>query len=638
MNTLAPVKRRFPIGAEVSPGGVSFRVWANKRKQVDVVYDNDRRFSLDAESNGYFSGFDAQAKAGMRYRLLLDGSDGPFPDPASRFQPEGVMKSSQIINPSKFRWTDQRWQGIRPVGQVLYEMHIGTFTQEGTWISAIEKLSFLRDIGITCIELMPVADFAGQWNWGYDGVDQFAPARVYGTPDDMRRFVDSAHATGLGVILDVVYNHFGPSGNFIGQYSDDYFTDKHKNDWGSSLNFDGKHCAAVREFFITNARYWIEEFHLDGFRFDATQAILDDSEEHILAAITREARAAAKQKSIYIVAENEPQHTRIVRPLDKGGFDFDALWNDDFHHSAIVAITGRNEAYYTDHAGHPQEFISALKYGYLFQGQIYRWQKNRRGTPGLDLSSSNFVSYIQNHDQIANYGDGRRLQNLTSPGLLRAITAVMFLGPQTPMLFQGQEFGCSCPFNYFADHDDNLNKLICDGRRREILQFPSFTDERVHATIPNPCDRRTFENCKLNWDEIGLPGNQCVLHLHRDLMQLRRELWPFNRALQRGDIDGAILDDHVFCLRYFGTESDDLLLVVNLWNDVILHSIPEPLIAPPSQSRWATRWSSENPKYGGLGVTPLETTGEKWRLGGENWRIPGYSATLLAPARLGETT
>jgi len=627
MNIRTTTQRRYPIGAEMTPSGVSFRVWANKRKMADVHYDNGRTISLARDDAGYFSGVDEQGKAGDRYRYRLDNGES-FPDPASRFQPAGVLKSSQIIDPT-FKWTDQDWKGVSTVGQVLYEMHVGTFTQGGTWLSAIERLDFLRDLGITCLEIMPVADFMGAYNWGYDGVDQFAPSRAYGSPDDMRKFVDAAHAAGIGVILDVVYNHFGPSGNFVEEYSDGYFTDKHKNDWGKSLNFDGKDSQPVREYFVTNAKYWIEEFHLDGFRFDATQAILDDSEDHILAAIAREARAAGRGKSIYMIAENESQHTRIVRPQAKGGFGFDALWNDDFHHSAIVAITGRNEAYYTDHAGHPQEFLSALKWGYLFQGQIYRWQQGRRGTPALDLPATAFVNYIQNHDQIANYGDGRRLQNLTSPGLLRAITSLMLLAPQTPMLFQGQEFGCSCPFNFFSDHDDHLNKLICEGRRKEIMQFACFRDERFHKQIPNPCDRKTFDNCKLRWEEAEQPGHDRVLLLHRDLLKLRKSLAAFHRQMKRGEMDGAILDGHVFCLRYFIGEDEDLLLVVNLWNDVILHSVPEPLIAAPYQKRWKVRWSSEDPKYGGLGVTELENDGENWRLPGENWRIPGYSTTLL---------
>ncbi|MBC7785271.1 MAG: malto-oligosyltrehalose trehalohydrolase [Burkholderiales bacterium] len=630
------VARRLPIGAEVSGAGVHYRVWAPKAQRVSVVYDDNRpAMALEAEPDGYFSGLDKSAQARTRYRFQIDDDKSLYPDPASRYQPEGVFGASEVVDARTFRWSDRDWRGPAPLGQVLYEMHIGTLTQAGTWAGAIEKLDFLKTLGITCLEVMPVAEFPGRFNWGYDGVDQFAPTRAYGTPDDMRRFIDAAHARGIAVILDVVYNHFGPAGNFVHVFSGKYFSE-HKNDWGTSLNFDGPGSRPVRDFFISNAKYWIDEFHLDGFRFDATQAILDNSPEHILAEIARAARMAAGERSIYLVAENEPQDSVIVRSPDKRGYGFDSLWNDDFHHSAMVAITGRNEAYYTDHAGHPQEFLSALKWGYLFQGQIYRWQKNRRGKPALDVPPTAFVHFIQNHDQIANYGDGRRLQNLTSPGLLRAITALLLLGPQTPMIFQGQEFGCSSNFNFFSDHDDELNKLVSEGRRKEIKQFPCFGDPRLLEQIPDPGDPETFQRCKIRWEEIEDIGHARILALHTDLLKLRRELPFFARSLKRGQIDGAVLDGHVFCARLFGENDDDLLMIVNLWNDVILHSVPEPLMAPPIDKRWEILWSSEDPKYGGLGVMPLETRGESWRLAGENWRIPGYSLTLLCPVPAGD--
>jgi maltooligosyltrehalose trehalohydrolase len=324
-----------------------------------------------------------------------------------------------VIDPDAFTWTDTRWPGVAREGQVVYEMHIGTFTTAGTWQAAAQELPELARAGITVVEVLPVADFAGDFGWGYDGVDFFAPTRLYGRPEDFRAFVDRAHSVGVGVILDVVYNHFGPDGNYLGQFSADYASTRHRTDWGASINFDGDGSAAVREFFVSNAGYWIDEFHLDGLRLDATQDIHDDSPEHVLMAIAHRARARAGPRSVLLVAENEPQDARLVRPVAAGGYGLDALWNDDFHHSARVALTGRAEAYYSDYAGTPQEMISAVKRGYLYQGQRYAWQEKRRGRPAGDIAPTSFVNFIQNHDQVANSWRARGHQ-LTSPGQYRA--------------------------------------------------------------------------------------------------------------------------------------------------------------------------------------------------------------------------
>ena len=382
---MALPQRRLPVGAEIlSSGETHFRVWAPRRRAVEVAIEGGGRTALAAEGNGYFSGALREARAGTRYRYRLDGGES-YPDPASRFQPEGPHGPSQVIDPATYRWRDADWKGLALPGQVLYEMHVGTFTKEGTWAAATRELPALRELGVTVVEVMPVADFAGRFGWGYDGVDLYAPTRLYGTPDDMRAFVDEAHRLGLGVILDVVYNHVGPSGNYLPQFAPRYFSDKYATEWGEPFNYDGEDGAPVREFIASNAAYWIAEFHLDGLRLDATQSMHDASPEHVLAAIAREARRAAGPRSIILVAENEPQETRLVRPPAEGGYGLDALWNDDFHHSAMVALTGRNEAYYTDYRGAPQEFVSALKYGYLYQGQVYRWQGKRRGTPSFGV-------------------------------------------------------------------------------------------------------------------------------------------------------------------------------------------------------------------------------------------------------------
>src|SRR6266545_4341637 len=375
---MARAKRRYPIGAElIGESKTHFRVWAPKAQHVDLVLEESaaknagRTFHrLEAEEDGYFSGV-ANVGAGACYRFRVNKAENFHPDPASRFQPDGPHGSSCVIDPTTFHWTDSQWPGVKLKGQIIYEMHVGTFTKEGTWHAAAEQLAELARIGISVIEMMPVADFPGKFGWGYDGVDLFAPTHLYGTPDDLRAFVNRAHSLGMGVILDVVYNHFGPDGNYLGVYSDSYLTREKENDWGDSVNFDGADSEPVREFFITNGRYWIEEFHFDGFRFDATQSILDNSDEYIVGAIGRAARSAAGKRSIILIAENERQEVKLIRPRSEGGDDLDAIWNDDFHHSAVVALTGRREAYYTDYLGSPQEFISAAKYGYLFQGQDY---------------------------------------------------------------------------------------------------------------------------------------------------------------------------------------------------------------------------------------------------------------------------
>lgn len=621
--------RRFSVGAEVLPDGrTHFRVWAPLRKQVEVVIESEaakpaaerQAVKLERETDGYFSAAVRHASAGMLYRFRLDDDDKLYPDPASRFQPQGPHGPSQIIDPSRFKWSDGDWKGARLKGQVIYEMHIGTFAREGSWESARAEFQELSELGITLIEVMPVHEFPGRFGWGYDGVDLFAPTHLYGAPDDFRRFVDSAHAAGMGVILDVVYNHFGPDGNYLRQFSEDYFTDKHITDWGEAINFYDKNCEPVREFVTQNAAYWIDEFHLDGLRLDATQNIYDESNDHMLAAITRRARAAARGRSVIIIAENEPQLAKLARDEEQGGYGIDALWNDDFHHSAMVAMTGRNEAYYTDYFGKPQEFISSVKYGYLYQGQRYKWQKQRRGAPAFDLEPAAFVTFIQNHDQIANTALGERCHQMTSPGRYKAMTALMLLSPGTPMLFQGQEFAASAPFLFFADHGTDLARLVREGRAEFLEQFRSIATKETQAILNDPSDPATFERCKLDFAERERHAG--IYAMHRDLLKLRREDKLFSAQRKRA-VDGATLTDEAFVLRYFGDDGDDRLLIVNLGRDVNLDPAPEPLLAPPVNTRWNTLWSSEATRYGGGGTAPLDTE--------DNWRIPGHSAVALAP-------
>ncbi len=611
------LRRRLPIGAEVVGDGVHFRVWAPSRRSVDAAIEGGGAFPLDREAGGYFSGLARGVGEGARYRLRLDGG-ALRPDPASRFQPDGPHGPSEVVDPSQFRWTDAGWPGIRIERQVVYELHVGTFTPEGTWAAAARELAPLAELGITCVEVMPVSEFPGRFGWGYDGVDPYAPTRLYGRPDDMRAFVDRAHALGLGVILDVVYNHLGPDGNYLRDFSPAYFTGRYEGEWGDPINYDGVDSGPVRELFVENAGYWISEFHLDGLRLDATQSMFDASPEHVLAAIGRRARAAAGRRSVVLVAENEPQEVRLVRPIEDGGYGLDALWNDDFHHSATVALTGRSEAYYSDHRGAPQELVSAAKHGYLFQGQRYGWQKKRRGTPTRGVPPARFVCYVANHDQIANSASGERVRAQTSPGRWRAVTALLLLGPWTPMLFQGQELGSPRKFLYFADHHRGLAPRVRSGRAEFLRQFDSIAAPDVRDRLDDPADPRTFERCKLERAE----ADPAIVALHRDLLELRRSD-PVVGAQGAHGLDGSVLAAEAFALRWFGPDGDDRLLLVNLGADVVAPSIPDPLLAPPEGRRWAVAWSSEHPRYGGGGSpAPFRDDGV---------RIVGHAAMLLAP-------
>jgi len=612
--------RRVPVGAEPHGDGTHFRVWAPRARTVDVQEEESGRLtSLKPEGDGYFSGI-APVGVGAQYRYRLDGGQA-YPDPASRFQPVGPHGPSAVVDPAAFRWTDAHWRGLPATGQVIYEMHVGTFTREGTWQAAARELPELARLGITVVEMMPVADFPGRFGWGYDGVALFAPTRLYGGPDELRAFVDCAHAVGIGVILDVVYNHLGPDGNYLGVYAPDYFTDRYPNEWGQAINFDGADAGPVREFFVANAAYWIDEFHMDGLRLDATQQMFDASPRHIVAEIAERARAAAPHRRLLLVAENEPQHARLVRAPAQGGYGLDALWNDDFHHTVRVALTGRAEAYYTDYGGRPQELISAAKHGFLYQGQHYAWQRKRRGTGARDVPRSAFVVYTQNHDQVANSARGERLHAVTSPGRWRAITALLLLGPATPLLFQGQEFAASAPFVYFADQRPELAALVRKGRAEFLAQFPSIGVPEVSACVSDPGDPATFERCKLDLDERG--RHTASYALHRDLLALRRDD-PVFRAQGAHGLDGAVLGPEAFVLRFFGADAgDDRLLVVNLGGDLPLPILPEPLLAPPEDARWHVAWSSEDPRYGGCGAAPFDPDGP--------WRLPAQAALMLRP-------
>ena len=617
------IRRRYVVGAEVQPSGSThFRVWAPDPREITLRIEGGGaragEVALEHEESGYYSALVEGAAAGTRYRYVLDGE--ALPDPASRWQPDGPFGPSEVVEHSTFRW-EYSPKGVELPGQVLYELHVGTFTRAGTWRAAVEKFPLLVDSGITTIEVMPLSDFPGRFGWGYDGVFPYAPTHQYGTPDDFRFFVDRAHAAGLGVILDVVYNHLGPDGCVFGRYAKAYYSRAYDNEWGDALNFDGPDSREVREYFAGNAAYWIEEFQLDGLRLDATQTIHDRSARHIIAEIGCRARSAARGRPIILIAESETQTVKLVRPVDAGGDGLDGVWNDDFHHSAIVALTGKREAYYSDHHGTPQELISAVRHGYLFQGQRYAWQKQPRGTRTDGVPAHAFVTYLENHDQVANSGDGSRVRLQTSPGRYRAMTALLLLMPGTPLLFQGQEFGATAPFLFFADHNPELAKAVQKGRGEFVKQFPSLTSPAAQERVPAPHDPQTYQRCQLNWDERA--AHETFVRLHQDLLALRRSE-PAFRAQDATAIHGAVLGPELFALRYTtASPEDERLLIVNLGIDVDTGSFAEPVVAGPDGHTWTVQWSSAEPRYGGCGTPPVVSD--------SGWLIPAHATIVLRP-------
>jgi maltooligosyltrehalose trehalohydrolase len=613
---------QLSLGARLlGEGRTHFRVWAARRRRVDVsVHESGglRYFPLEATGNGYFEGTHPVPAGGL-YKYRLDGGES-FPDPCSRYQPEGPHGPSQVVDPTRYAWKDGGWPGVTLEGQVLYELHVGTFTPEGTYEAAARKLPLLKELGITTVELMPLHACPGRFNWGYDGVQLYAPHAPYGSPDDLRRLVDEAHRLGLGIILDVVYNHLGPDGNYLAQYSQGYFNPKYPNEWGDPTNFDdGEAAGPSRDFFIQNACYWVAEYHFDGLRVDATQSLYDASPRHIVGELLERVREAAGRRRLLIIGENEPQDVKLVKPPAQGGHGADALWVDDFHHSAKVAVTGRSEAYLMDYCGTAQELLSCVLRNSLYQGQYYQWQKKPRGTPLLHTEAKHVVFYLQNHDQIANALKGERLHQQAGPARTRALTTFFLLLPQTPMLFMGQEFFASSPFFYFVDHHAELQELVRKGRNDFLSQFASARQALEVEGHRVPFGEEAFRLSKLDWSERE--RNVEALALHKELLTLRRED-PVFAARDLKQLAGAVLSPHALVLRYFGGEREgDRLLLLNLGAELAVAPCPEPLLAPPAGNKWSILLASEHVRYGGMGTPPFA---DDLRM-----RVPGQTALVL---------
>lgn len=532
-----PLRTERLLGAWPVGNGTCFRVWAPKASKLDVVVERSGRepaaFPLDRSVDGFFAGWIPGVYAGDCYRYRIDGGHA-FPDPASRFQPQGVHGPSEIVDATTFEWTDHDWRGIARDDLSIYELHIGAFTAEGTFAAAMEKLPHLVDLGVTAIETMPLAQCPGLRNWGYDGVDLFAPAHAFGRPDDVRRFVDEAHRLGLAVLIDVVYNHLGPEGNYLGVYSPFYASQTHHTDWGEALNFDGPGSEHVREFFIENAIHWIRDYHFDGLRLDATHIIQDDSPRHFLAELTARVRAAAAGRRILVIAEDYRNWANMYRPESEGGWNLDGVWADAFHHHVRRFYTGDHEAYYRDYSGATADIATTIRQGWFYCGQESIEFGGPHGTDPTPLDYPQFVVSIQNHDQIGNRATGDRLNHAIQPAEFRAATLLLLGSPLTPLLFMGQEWAADSPFQFFTDHHEELGRLVTAGRRNEFRHFKSFSSPEAQATIPDPQAEATFVQSKLRWDELPQPAHLAVFHLYQRLLHLRRGEPAWRRATRQG--------------------------------------------------------------------------------------------------------
>jgi maltooligosyltrehalose trehalohydrolase len=536
--------REIPrLGALVEGHGVRFRVWAPAARTIELVCDDHVRV-MDAVGDGYFEALIADAAPGSRYGYRVDGGN-VWPDPASRFQPDGVHGRSQVIAPGAYAWGDAGWQGMAQRDLCFYELHVGTFTAEGTFAGAWRRLPYLRDLGVNAIELMPLADFPGRWNWGYDPAALWAPSRAYGTPDELRRLVDEAHQLGLAVFLDVIYNHLGPDGAYVATFQP-VFTDAHHTPWGQAINLDRDHSHGVRAFFLANALHWLGEYHIDGLRLDATFALVDDSPKHFLTELAERVHALPGPRR-HLIAEDHPGRLDpLLRPRDAGGHGLDGVWADDFHHIARRIVAGDNHGYYRGYPATTAALAETVQRGWYPAGPFVakhapkpgQAHSQTHGGPAAQdpawVRQEQFVFCIQNHDQVGNRARGDRLHHAIELDVYRALSALLLFLPELPLLFMGQEWAATAPFQYFTDHHDELGRLVREGRRREFSAFPDFDGE-----VPDPQSPATFAHSKLDWAEIEKAPHRGIRTLYRDLLARRRELSGDARATS--PVEGALV-------------------------------------------------------------------------------------------------
>jgi malto-oligosyltrehalose trehalohydrolase len=575
-------KHEMPFGAEcLEDGRIRFRLWAPAARSVRLCLNDhrDREWDMRALGEGWFELVTRDAQPGSHYSFAIDGRQR-VPDPASRYQPTGVHGPSELINPTAFPWQDENWKGRSWNEAVIYELHVGTFTTGGNFEAAAEKLDYLSNLGVTAIELMPVSSFPGQRNWGYDGVLPYAPAGVYGHPDDLKHFVEAAHAKNLMVLLDVVYNHFGPEGNYLPLYAPQFFTDRHHTPWGLAINFDGQHSRMIRDYFIHNALYWLEEYHFDGLRLDAVHAILDDSNPDILAELATTIRSYFEpDRHIHLVLENaDNSASYLQRNSDRTARLFTGQWDDDIHHALHVLVTGETDGYYSDYADHPaQKLGRCLAEGFGYQGEpsIYH-DGEPRGEPSRHLPPECFVSFLQNHDQIGNRAFGDRILQVATPAGVRVAMTCLLLAPSPPLLFMGEEFGAGTPFLFFCDFGPDLASKVTHGRRSEFARFATFNSPEAQARIPDPNSDTTFLASKLDWNSLEKPEHGEWLRLYTDLLRCRRqEIVPRIAEIAVGQAEYRVPESKVIFVRWPFKRGGALKLFANFSDHAI--SITEEL-------------------------------------------------------------
>lgn len=560
--------QRSSFGPILSDDGVEFQIWAPAANRVDVVLTGSAaEHALIRDEYGFFRATVAGLTAGARYQFRIDG-DLLVADPASNFQPDDVHAPSEIIDQNDYPWTDGNWCGRPWEETVLYELHVGTFTPEGTYRAAIEKLDELVDLGITAVELMPLAESPGLRNWGYDGVLPYAPERCYGRPNDLKALIDAAHARGLMMYIDVVYNHFGPDGNYLHVYAKQFFTERFHTPWGVAINMSGEQSEPVRRFFIENALYWLDTFHFDGIRFDAVHEIHDPRQPGFLDELSATIKKTFKgHRFVHLVLENDDNRTSLLTPRQHAhDLRFDAQWNDDAHHALIVATTGESDHYYSDYASDPiADLMRALTEGFVYQGEFSAHRGRKRGFASASLPLTSFVFFAQNHDQIGNRALGDRLGRTARPAILTAVAALTMLSPMIPMLFMGEEWNASTPFLFFCDFDDELAKLVTEGRRREFSGFPEFASEEGQKRIPDPALASTYGASKLKWDERLQPAHAAVRQLYRELLTIRRrELMPRLQHMSGNAARCVRLGERTFTAEYGLGDGSTLHLFANL--------------------------------------------------------------------------
>jgi maltooligosyltrehalose trehalohydrolase len=559
----------LPFGAELSGQGVRFRLWAPRAHDVALVVEDDGAIPMLGEADGWFSVTTHRADAGSRYRYEVDGQS--YPDPASRYQPRGVHGPSEVIDPGAYPWRDADWRGRPPHELVIYELHVGTFSEPGDFAGVISHLDHLIELGVTAIELMPIAEFPGRRNWGYDGVQWFAPSSRYGRPEQLKALVDECHSRGIAVLLDVVYNHFGPEGNYLHAIAPDFFTERRHTPWGAAINYDGPRSLPVRDFVLHNALYWLEEFHFDGLRFDAVHTIVDESAPDILTEVSETIRRRITDRPVHLILENDRNEARrLVR-------HYTAQWNDDMHHAVHVLLTREDRGYYGDYAERPIEHLGrALATGFAYQGETSEHRHGqRRGEPSGHLPAPAFVSFLQNHDQIGNTPFGNRIGTTVTEPLVHAAITVVLLAPQIPLLFMGEEWASRRPFPFFCDFGPPLNEAVREGRRREFAHYPEFADPEAQRHIPDATAEATFASARLDWSELRAMPYARWLARYRTLLAIRRtQLVPRLAGIEPGG-NYTVLGPAALRVEWHLGDGSQLLLLGNFADEPAL--MPEPI-------------------------------------------------------------